>query len=162
MAGEVEQSVDVCDRHRLGPGRDLDHVVTGPHVALLEHAQVEARAAVGHEERGHAWLVHPDAESVAGDSRLADLEQRRADAVPVADADFVIAEPVDGEVLAELAEAEVVALHELLPVAVRVELVHVHSPVHASVPVEVALAVTVDVQTPNAAALPRPPSSKFP
>ena len=83
----------------------FDDVVAGLHVALFEHAEVEARTTVRHEERGHARLVHPDPDPVARDPRLGDLEERRADAIPVADADLVVAEPLDREVLAELAEA---------------------------------------------------------
>ena len=150
-AGEVEERVDLGDRHRLGPGRDLHHVVARPNVALFEHAEVEARTAVGHEERGHARLVHPDPDPVAGDPRLGDLEERRADAIPVADADLVVAEPLDREVLAELAEREVVAVHLVLPVPVRVELVHVHGPLLASVTLQITLAVAVHVQTPDGA-----------
>ena len=150
-AGEVEERVDVGDRHRLGPGRDPHHVVARLNVALFEHAEVEARTAVGNEERSHARLVHPDPDPIAGDPRLGDLEERRADAIPVADADLVVAKPLDREVLAELAEGEVVAMHLVLPVPVRVELVHVHGPLLASVTLQIALAVTVDVQTPDGA-----------
>ena len=54
------------------------------------------------EQRRHLRLVHPDADAVARDPRLADLEQRRTDAVAVTDADLVIGEAGDREVLAEL------------------------------------------------------------
>ena len=88
-----------------GPVAIFDHVVARADVALLEHAEVEAGTAVGHEERSHARLVHPDPDPVTRDPRLGDLEERRPDAVPVADADLVVAEPLDREVLAELAVA---------------------------------------------------------
>ena len=48
---------------------------------------------------------------------LRDLEQRRADAIAVADAHLVVVEPVDREVLTELAEDEVVAVELLAPIA---------------------------------------------
>ena len=75
-----------------------------------------------------------------------DLEDRGADPVAVADADLVVAQPLDGEVLAELAVDEVVAAELALPVAVGVELVDEHGPLLAAVPGQVALAVAVDVE----------------
>ena len=104
LAGEVEQRVDVGDRQPLRPVGDLGDRVAGLHRPLLEDAQVEPRAVVGDEQRRHRRLVHPDADAVARHARLGDLEQRPADAVAVADADLVVGEALDGEVLAELAE----------------------------------------------------------
>ena len=86
----------------------------------------------------------PDA--VAGDARLGDLEQRAADPVAVADADLVVGQPLDREVLAELPVDEVVAAQLALPVAVGVELVDEHRPLLAAVPAEIALPVAVDVE----------------
>ena len=80
---------------------------------------------------------------------LADFEERRADPVAVTDADVVVGEPFDGEVLTELPVGEVVAAEELLPVAVGLDLVDEHRPVDAAVSSEVALAVAVDVEPPN-------------
>jgi len=65
---------------------------------------------MGHQRRRHRRLVHADANAVTGDARLRDFEQRSADAVAVADADLVVGETLDGEVLADLALGEVVAL----------------------------------------------------
>ena len=151
MTREVQQRVDVGDRHRFGPGADLHDVVARVHFALLQHTEVEARPSVRDEERRHAGLVHSDADAIAGDPWLGDLEQSGADAIPVADAHLVVTQTVDGEVLAELAEREVVPLHLALPVTVGVELVHVHRALLAAVSVQIALAVAVDVQAPDRA-----------
>jgi len=112
----------------------------------LEHTKVEARAAVGDEHGRNARVVHADADAVAGDARLRDLEDGGADLVAVADADLVVAQPLDREVLAELAVDEVIATELSLPVAVGVELVDEHGPLLAAVPAQVALAVTVEVE----------------
>ncbi len=142
----VQQCVDRRDRHPLSPGRDLDDVVTGLDRTFFEDSEVEAGTTVAGEQRGHAGLVHADPDPVARHPWLRDLEQRGADAIAVADAHLVVVEPVDGEVLTELAEDEVVAVELLAPIAVRVELVHVHGALLAPVPGEIALAVAVDVQ----------------
>ena len=50
-------------------------------------------------------LTHPHRDAEAGDPRLGDLELRLADDVPVADADLVVGQAVDSEILAERAVA---------------------------------------------------------
>ena len=46
VPGKVEQRVDLGHRHLLGPGGELDDFVSCLHLALLEHAEVEAWAVV--------------------------------------------------------------------------------------------------------------------
>jgi hypothetical protein len=46
MPGQVEQRVDLGDGHPLRPGGELDDVVARFHLALFEHAEVEAGAVV--------------------------------------------------------------------------------------------------------------------
>src|SRR6185312_1571313 len=144
--GQVEQRVHVGDAERVRADPGPHDLVAGPYLPFDDHAQVEAGTVVGDEQRRHARLAEPHADAEAGDPRLGDLELGVADAVAVADADLVVAEPLDGEVLAELAELEVVPVEVLLPVPVRLDLVDEHRALLAAVPVEVALAVAVDVQ----------------
>ena len=144
--GQVEQRVDVGDAERVRADPGPDDLVAGPYLPFGDHAQVEAGTVVGDEQRRHARLAEPHADAEAGDPRLGDLELGLADAVAVADAHLVVAEAVDGEVLAELAELEVVPAEVLLPVPVRLDLVDEHGALLAAVPVEVALAVAVDVE----------------
>ena len=91
-----------------------------------------------------SFMRMPDA--VAGDARLGDLEDGGADPVAVADADLVVAEALDGEVLAELPVDEVAAAELALPVPVGLDLVDEHGALLAAVPGQVALAVAVDVE----------------
>ena len=46
VPGEVEQRVDLGDRHLFRAGGELDDLVSRLHVALFEHAEVEAGAVV--------------------------------------------------------------------------------------------------------------------
>ena len=89
---------------RSGSARDREDRVAGADLAFLEHAQVEARPSAGGQERGHLRLVRANADAVAGGPGLGHLEQRSPDPVAVADADLVVRQPLDGEVLAELPE----------------------------------------------------------
>ena len=120
-------------------------------LALFEHAEVEAGAAVGDQQRRNARIVHANPHAVTGHAGLGDLEEGRADLVAVADADLVVAQPFDREVLAELAVDEVVAGELVLPVAVGVDLVDEDGSVLAAVPGEIALAVAVHVEPAYAA-----------
>ena len=54
---------------------------------------------------------------------MRDLEGGGADLVAVTDADLVVAQPLDGEVLTELAVLEVLASQMLGPMSVGVQLV---------------------------------------
>ena len=116
------------------------------HLALLEHAEVEAGAVVGDEQGRNPRIIHADPDAIAGDARLGHLEDRAADLVAIADADLVVAESFDGEVLAELSVDEVVSSELALPVPIRVDLVDEHRTLLAAVPRQIALTVAVDVE----------------
>jgi hypothetical protein len=109
VSREVEQGVGLRDRHLFGAGSDLDDVVPSLDLALLENAEVEARTMVRDEECGDLRVVHPNPHAVARDPRLGDLEDGRADLVPVTDTHLAIRESIDGEVLTELPIDKVVS-----------------------------------------------------
>ena len=96
---------------------------------------------------------------IAGDPGLGDLELGLADAVAVADADLGVRQAVDGQVLPELAVAEVVPAEVILPMPVGLDLVDEHGPHLAAVSGGVALAVAVDVEP---AHQPRPGNGALP
>ena len=102
---------------------------------------------MAHQQRGQLGLAQSHADPVAGDAGLGNLELRLADAVPVADADLVIGQAVDGQVLTELAVGQVVAPEVPPPVLIGLDLVDEHGPLLATVALRVALAVAVDVKT---------------
>ena len=82
---------------------------------------------------------------------MRDFEDGGADPVAVADADLVVAQSLDREVLAELSVDEVISTELSFPVAVGVDLVDEHGPLLAAVAGQIALAVTIDVQLAHAA-----------
>src|SRR3954447_16587453 len=102
-----------------------------------------------HEKSGKLRVTEPHTHPVAGNPRLAHLEQRVADLVLVTDAHLVVGKPVDGEVLAELAVLEAAPAEVFLPVRVCRELVHQHGAVWSTMPSKVSLAIPVDVQGPS-------------
>ena len=146
MTGQVEEPVDLGDRHLLRAGAEEVDLVSRLDVTLFEHAKVEARTVMGDEQSGDPRVVHPDPDAVAGDAWLSDLEDRGADPVAVADADVGVGQSLDGEVLAELPVDEVVPAELALPVSVRLHLVDEDGALLAAVPGEIALPVAVDVE----------------
>jgi hypothetical protein len=60
-----------------------------------------------HQQRGHRFVVHPDPEPVACDARLRYLEDGVTDFIPVPDANLAVWQPLDGEILSELARLEI-------------------------------------------------------
>ena len=151
MPGQVEERIDLRNRHLFRPGGELEDLVARLHLALLEDAEVEAGATVGDEQGGNPRVVHADPDAVAGDARLRDFEDGGADLVAVADADLVVAQSFDREVLAELSVDEVGSSELAFPVAVGVDLVDEHRALLAAVASQIALAVTVDVELADAA-----------
>jgi hypothetical protein len=101
---------------------------------------------VAGQQRGHARLFEPDPDLEASHARLRDLEQRGADAEAVADADLVVGQAGDGEVLAEAAADVQLAPQLLLPVAIGLGLLDEHRAVLAAVADPVRLVVAVDVE----------------
>jgi hypothetical protein len=100
---------------------------------------------VGHQQRRHQGVSHPYSDAEARHARLRDLEDRLPDQIAIADADLVIGEALDGEVLAELAIGEVVPPEFALPIAVGLDLVHEHGTALAAVRCAVRLVIAVDV-----------------
>ena len=149
MAGLVQQGVDLRDGHALGAGGDLHDLVAGFDLSLLQDAEVEAGPAMGDEERCHLRLVHPDADPVASDARLGHLEKGAPDPVAIADADLVIGQAVDGEILPELPIGEVASAEMAFPIAIGVDLIDEDGPVLAAVPRQISLAIAIDVEPPH-------------
>jgi hypothetical protein len=77
---------------------------------------------------------------------LRDLEQRAADPITVADAHGIIGQSFDRKVLAELSVDEVGPLQQLLPIAIRFDLVDEDGALFAPVAGQVALTVSIQVQ----------------
>jgi len=103
------------------------------------------------EQGGDLRVIHPDPYAVAGNPGLGDLENRGADPIAVADADLVIAESFDSEVLAELSVHEVLASELAFPVPIGLDLVDEHGALLPSVPREVALTIALDIELAGAA-----------
>src|SRR5262249_10291420 len=115
------------------------------HHAFLQDPEVEAWPSAGCQQCWHPRLAHPNADAIAGNSRLSDLEQRAADLIAVADANRVVSQSFDREVFPKLSGNEIGSLQLPLPTAMRFDLVNEDGPLLAAVPGEVAL--TVSLQT---------------
>src|SRR4051794_2497635 len=149
MIGRIEERVDLCDCHPLRCLSDLDDLVARADFAFLQDAQVEAGPSAGCQQSRHPRLVHSNADAVAGDPWLTDLEQCVADPITVADAHGRVGHSLDREVLAELAVDEIGSFQLLLPVSIRFHLVDEDGSLLTAVSSEIALAVSIEIQPPG-------------
>src|SRR5713101_5160171 len=143
MIGRIEERVDLCDGHLLLRLSHFHNFVAGAHFAFAQNAKVEPRPSAGCQQSRHPGLVHPDADTIASNSRLSDLEQRAAYLITVANAHGIVGQSFDREVLAELSIDEVGPLQLLLPIAIRFDLVDEDGSLLTPMPGEVALTVSV-------------------
>ena len=86
------------------------------------------------------------ADPIAGDTRLADLEGCAADPEPVADTNLVVREPVDREILAEIAVGKVRPTQIFAPVTVGIELIDQNGPLLTAMTGKIALPVPSQIQ----------------
>ena len=82
---------------------------------------------------------------------MSDLEQRAADLEAVADADGIVGQSFDGEVLAELSVDEIGSLELLLPMMIRLDLVDEDGTLLAPVAGQVALTISLQIQPSDSA-----------
>ena len=126
---------------------NLHDLVARADLPFFDDTEIKARPLMRYQKRSHLRVVHPYSDPIAGDARLRYFKQRAADPVAISDADLVIANTIDGQVLAELPILEVVTLKVRLPVAIGVELIDHHSTVLSAVAREIALSVTIKIKT---------------
>ena len=101
------------------------------------------------EQRGHSWLVHANADPVAGDARLRHLENSAPDTVMIADAHLVIGQTFDSEILPEFSKSEVASAKVVLPIAIGVDLIDKDGPMLAAVSGQIPLTIAVDIEPPH-------------
>src|SRR5262245_30483223 len=116
MIGRIEERVDFCDGYLLLRLSHLHDLIAGAYFALLQDAEVESRPSAGCQQCRHPWLVHPNADAIAGHARLSDLKQCAADLITVANANGIVRQSFNRKVLAELSVDEIGSLELILPV----------------------------------------------
>ena len=146
---QIEERVNLSDGHALRRLSYLHDFVAGTHFTFAENAEIEARPAAGCEQCRHPRLVHANADAIARDAGLGDLEKRGADLKSIADADGIISQSFDSKVLAKLSVNEIVPLQLLLPVAIRFNLINEDGAMFTSVPGQVALTVSLKFNRPT-------------
>ena len=151
MIGGIEKCVDLGHGHAHFRLPYLPDFVAGADDAFLQDAEVEAGPSTGRQQRRHPRLVHPNADAIAGDTGLSDLEQRATDLVTVADADGIVGQSLDGEVLAKLSVDEIGSVELLLPITIRLDLVDEDGALLAAVAGQVALSISFQIQPPDPA-----------
>ena len=160
MMRQIEERVDLSDGHALRRLSHLHDFVARTHLTFAENAEVEARPTARCQQCRHPGFVHPNADAKACDARLSDLEKCGPDLITVADAYDIVGQPFDCEVLAELSVDEIGPLQLLLPIAIGFNLINEDGSMLASVPGQVALTVSLEIQPADATATSAPDSSR--
>ncbi len=145
MIRGIEKCVDLRDCHFLLRLSHFHDLVPRTHFAFLQDAEVESWSSTGCQQCRHARFIHSNADAVAGNARLSDLEDRTADLITIADAHGIIWQSFDCEVLAELAVNKVGSPQLLLPIAVRFHLVDEDGPLLTPMSGQVALPVSFQI-----------------
>jgi hypothetical protein len=149
MARQVQQCIDLGHCDVLRPIGNLDDLVSRADVALFKHAAIKSRSPMRDQQRRHTWVIHPDANAVAGHSWLRHFEEGRADTIAISDTDLIICKALDGEVLSKLSVFKVVPLKVFSPIAVRVKLVDHHCAMLAAMTSKISLPVTIEIESPR-------------
>jgi hypothetical protein len=146
MAGQIQQPVDFGNGHCLGTFTDFDNLLARLNLALFQDAKIEAWPAVRNQQSCHSRFAHPYADTIAGDARLRDFEERAANAVVVANANLRIRQTFNCEVLSKLSKGEVGAVELVLPIPIGIHLVNKYGPVLAPMACQISLAVAFEIQ----------------
>ncbi len=135
--------------HAFWAVRDLFDLVSGPDLSLLDYPKIETRPSVGYEEGRHFWMVETEANPIARDARLADLEDAAADAKPVSNTDLGIGQAIDCEVLSEIPIDKVLSPEIGGPVAVGFELIDHERALLAAMAGKIGLAIANEIKPPG-------------
>jgi hypothetical protein len=149
MTGKIEERIGLGDAHALRTIADFHNLVPGRDFAGFQHTEVEPGSVMLHQQGGHTRLVHSDSNPVAGHSGLRHFEQRAANPITVTNADLIVRQSLHREVLAELSKHEVLSPELPFPIAIGIDLVDENGPVLATMTLQIALAIAVDVQPPD-------------
>jgi hypothetical protein len=109
MSRQIQESIDFGDCDPFRSIGDLHDIVARTNFSFLQHAKVKPRSVVCDQQRWHPRLAHADADAVAGYARLRYLEYRVTNLISVTNADLVIGESFNREVLPELTATEIAA-----------------------------------------------------
>src|SRR5262249_11798642 len=144
VIGQIKKRIDLCDGHSLLRRSNLHDLVTSSHFAFLQDAEVEPGATTGRQQCGHPRFIHANADAIASNARLRDLEKCSANLIAVADAHGLVGQTFDREVLTELSVDEVSPPQLLLPIAVGFDLIHEDGSRLAAVSGQVTLAISLE------------------
>src|SRR6267378_838318 len=126
---------------------DLD-LVSGTHIALDDDSEIGTGSQRLAEAAWKRFVVHPDSEPPARDSRLGHLENRGPDLPTLADERVVELDPFRGQVLSELAVRERPA--DLpFPPALVLHRIRIGGLVEAAVCLEIRLAIASEIDAPS-------------
>jgi hypothetical protein len=94
----------------------------------------------------HLRIVHPNSEAIAGDAGLSHFKDRSADPVSVPDANLIVGETFNGEILTKLSVLEVISAEFAFPIPIGFELIDHNRTVFTAMAFEIALGIAVQIE----------------
>jgi hypothetical protein len=146
MVRGIEQRISFSDGDIVRSVRDFLNFVSGANFAFRDNSEIEPWLPMRNDQRSDLGITHSNSETITGDTRLRHFKDRRADLVSVPNADFIVGETFNGEILAELSVLEVVAAEFPLPIPIGVDLINHDGTLFTAVACEIALAVAVQIE----------------
>jgi hypothetical protein len=96
-----------------------------------------------HNKRRHLRIVHPNSQPIARNPRLRHLEDSGADFVAVANADLIVGQTIDREVLSKLSILKVIPAKFTLPIPIRFYLIDHNGTLFTAMASKISLAIAV-------------------
>src|SRR5258708_4899951 len=115
MTWQIQQSIHFSYRDLFATFGNFYDLIASAHLSFLQNAEVKSGPVMCYKQGWHARLVHADADAVTRYARLCHFKYRITDSVSVTNADLVIRQSFNGEILAELTETKITAPEEMFP-----------------------------------------------
>jgi len=146
MSWQIQESVDVSDRHSFRTIADFYDFIALADFSLLQHAKVKTGSSVCNKQRRHTRFIHADADAVARHARLCYFEFSVTNAVSITNTDLVIGKSFNSKILSKLAENKIIASQKTLPVTVGIDLIDEHGALLPPMTGEIRLCVANNIE----------------
>jgi hypothetical protein len=94
----------------------------------------------------HLRIVHANSQPIAGDAGLSYFKYRGVNPVSVADADLIVGQTLNGEILTKLSVLEVISAEFALPIPIGFDLINHDGAVFAAMAFKIALGIAVEIK----------------
>jgi hypothetical protein len=110
-----KQGISFGYGHFVGPVRDLLDIVPSTRFAFRDDTEIEPWPPIRNDQGRHLGIVHPNPGAIAGNARPRHFKDRGADLVSVPNANLIVGEAFNSEILSKLSVLKVISTEFPLP-----------------------------------------------